>query len=118
VLELTVEEAAAYRLRAMADLPATGEVSDQDLFLALRASRELRDIQPRPDLLAAISAAALDGSEHGDELDPSGLAFNEARTVQVNRRKIMDVWNAPWVLGLFALFLGTEWSLRRRWGRL
>ena len=117
-LELTVEQPGAYTVWAEAELEATGTVSDEDVFLSLHESRELRDILPRPDLLRALSEAAADGSEHGTDLDFGDLAFVDAQTVQVNRRRIIDMWNTPYSLGAIALLLGLEWVLRRRWGRL
>lgn len=115
-LDLQVDEPAAYSLTARADIPGAGVVTDSDLFLALRETRELRDILPRPELLAALSAAS-EGGRHGDDLDPDSLSFAPARTVQVDRRNIVHVWNTPWLLGVLALMLAVEWSMRRRWGR-
>ena len=115
-LELTVEEPGAYTVRASATLESTGEIADEDLFLALVESRELRDILPRPDLLEALAEAS--GGEVADDLEASDLEFAEAQTVQVNRRRIIGVWNTPYTLGFLALLLGLEWALRRRWGRL
>ena len=117
-LELSVAEPGAYTLWAEAELDATGSVSDEDIFLSLNESRELRDILPRPELLQALTDAATADSEHGTDLDADELAFADAQTVQVNRRRIIDMWNTPYSLGAIALLLAFEWVLRRRWGRL
>jgi len=117
-LELTVETAAAYSIAASAELEGTGPVTDEDIFLSLMESRELRDILPRPDLLEALSGASTEVAEFGDDLVLEDLEFAPAETVQVNRRRIVDMWNTPYTLGFIAFFLGLEWTLRRRWGRL
>jgi hypothetical protein len=53
-----------------------------------------------------------------DDLSFSKLAFAEPKMEQVNRRRVIALWNQSWVLALLGLLFGTEWILRRRWGRL
>jgi uncharacterized membrane protein len=118
VLSLVVDREGAYELRASADLEDTGRISDEDIFLGLEDTRELRDIVPRPDLLEQLSEASAGGRAFDEAPELDDLPFRAARTVQVNRRKLLDVWSTPWALGFFALVLGLEWTLRRRWGRL
>lgn len=117
-LELLAERPGSYEVQADAELETAGSISDSDIFLCLRANQELRDILPRPQLLSALSEASSNEAESDDSLHPNGLYFNEARTVQVNRRRILTVWSSPWVLGVLALLLAAEWTLRRRWGHL
>ncbi|MBN1946337.1 MAG: hypothetical protein JW797_11725 [Bradymonadales bacterium] len=117
-LELTVEQPGSYELSARAEVGGTGTVTDRDIFLCLNDSPEMRQPMPRPDLLRALTEASAPEARSGYELSPDDLPFAPARTVQVNRRRILDVWNSPWILLLFVLLLGTEWGLRRRWGHL
>ena len=52
---------------------------------------------------------------------PRGLAnlpLRAARVEEVNRRRVVELWNTPGVLLLLVLILSVEWALRRRWGRL
>jgi hypothetical protein len=43
---------------------------------------------------------------------------NEPRTVQVNRRTVIHLWDNALLFGFVIALLGIEWTLRRRWGRL
>lgn len=90
----------------------------RELVLVLPPLDELRDVRPRPDLLEAI-AQATGGTHH--RMTPARRSvppFQPARVVEVDRRAVIDLWNHPAILLLFVLLLGTEWWLRRRWGRL
>lgn len=93
------------------------ERRDSELFLVVPTSRELRYLEPRAPLLQLLSATtggrhvSLAGGRLGD------LPILPAAIEQVGRREVLDVWSNPWVLLLFALTLGAEWALRRRWGR-
>jgi len=119
VLRYRPDEAGAYRVEASARVEDDVELRDDEIFLAVSASRELRDVEPRPDLLEAIAGASGGTSRVlpvGQRL--RNLEFLPARVQQVDDRQVIDVWNSPYLLALLALLLGTEWSLRRRWGRM
>jgi len=115
--EITADTAGAWRIEATVELEAGHPLTDAGLFIAVPPRAETRHIEPRPDLLEAIATAS--GGDH--RVLPSrlgGLHFEPARVRRVDRREVVELWTSPWVLGLFILLLGTEWSLRRRWGRL
>lgn len=114
--ELALEEPGAYTVRATLD----GEdppLEDTEVFLVVRGSRELRDIDPRPALLEALSGAT--GGRHLDApARVDGLRFADPRVEEVERREVIDLWSSPWFFALLGGLLAVEWSLRRRWGRL
>ncbi len=109
-------EPGAWTVRARASTEA-GDLSDEDLFLVHLDSQELRSIEPRADVLQAI-AEKTGGSFHLLPDFDSDMVFKEPRVVQVNRRRVIDLWDTLWVLVIICGLLGTEWTLRRRWGRL
>ena len=117
-IEIPLENVGAYTVTAQAEVEENTLAEDAEIFLALEQQPELSDIAPRPSLLEMISEST--GGTH--QVLPvrriNDLDFAPARTVQVNRRKVIDLWNTPWILLVFALFLGIDWTLRRRWGRL
>lgn len=115
--ELGAAEPGAYVVTARVEDGEGQVLEDSEVFLRVRRSTELRDVEPRPDLLRAISEAT--GGrfvEAGGRL--RGLEFREARVEEVDRRRVVDLWGNPWVLAVFVLLLSAEWGLRRRWGRL
>ncbi|MBU6159525.1 MAG: VWA domain-containing protein [Myxococcales bacterium] len=113
-----VVEAGAYVVEATAEIEEGTPLSDTEVFLAIAESMELREIEPRNDLLRALSEAT--GGRHLQLPDDtvSRLPLQEARIEQVNRRRVVQVWSSPLVLVVLAALLALEWSLRRRWGRL
>jgi len=113
--ELPVEEPGAYTVQATATTES-GKLEDEDIFLATLDSQELRSIQPRQDLLGQL--AEVSGGTFETLPDDTGMRFKEARVVQVNQRKVIEVWDSLWVLLVIAGLLAAEWMLRRRWGRL
>lgn len=116
-IELQHAEPGAYVVTATVEQDEGAALEDSEVFLRVRRSRELRDVEPRPALLEALSEAT--GGRHLDRPDRArNLEFREARVEEVNRRHVIDLWNAPWVLLVFVGLLGAEWTLRRRWGRL
>jgi hypothetical protein len=48
----------------------------------------------------------------------SNFAFAEPRAVKINRRKVIHLWDSAIMFLLILTLLGSEWTLRRRWGRL
>jgi hypothetical protein len=113
-----VVDAGAYVVEATAEIEEGTPLSDAEVFLAIAESMELREIEPRNDLLVALSEAT--GGRHLQLPDGavSRLPLQEARIEQVNRRRVVQVWSSPLVLVVLAALLALEWSLRRRWGRL
>ena len=115
--ELVHLEPGAYLVTAEVENEDGQLLEDSEVFLRVRRSRELRDVEPRPRLLEELSEAS--GGRHVERVDRlRGLEFREARVEEVNRRRVFDLWNLPGVLVVFVLLLAMEWSLRRRWGRL
>lgn len=107
----------AWQVEASIEL-ADGELeSDDEIVLVVTATDELRDIQPRPDLLRALSDAT-DARFAASPRDVGTLRFAPPRVEQVDRREVIELWSQPWLLLVLALALAAEWSLRRRWGRL
>ncbi len=119
VLRYDVTEPGAYTVRAVSALDDGTPIEDDEIFLGIVTSRELRDVSPRPALLAQLSEASEGGTTR---TAPPGrlrsLELSQTRIERVNRRQVVHVWNAPPVLVALALLLGLEWTLRRRWGRL
>ncbi len=119
VLRYDVTEPGAYTVRAVSALDDGTPIEDDEIFLGIVTSRELRDVSPRPALLAQLSEASEGGTTR--TAPPSrlrSLELSQTRIERVNRRQVVHVWNAPPVLVALALLLGLEWTLRRRWGRL
>lgn len=114
--ELAPEEPGAYSVRATME-GADPPLEDSEVFLVVRRSRELRDIDPRPALLEALSDAT-DGRHVDDAGRVDGFRFAEPRVEEVDRREVIDLWSSPWFFALLGGLLAVEWSLRRRWGRL
>ena len=118
-IAFTPEREGAWEVEAVVDVegePAEG-LRDEDVFLSVESMVEYRDIEPRPELLRALSEAT-----QGRSVDSpgrlSGARFAPPRVAEVDRREVIQLWNAPWLFALLALLLALEWSLRRRWGRL
>lgn len=117
-LEYRVPEPGIYEIGATADTDA-GQLRDSDLVLSTPDVAEFRDIVPRDGLLAKISEAtggagvtAARNAVLGD------LSLKEPQTVQVNRRTVIHLWDNSILFLIVLGLLGTEWTLRRRWGRL
>ncbi len=117
-LDVKLPDEGVYTLRASVIGDEGTEIRDEELVLAVASSLELADIEPRNDLLAALAGASGGVALEADEVSPSDLTFAPAQVEQVNRRRVIDLWNSGWVLALLGLLLGAEWTLRRRWGRL
>ena len=104
----------AYLVRVSVD--GNPDMEDEEHFLVVKDTQELRDIIPRPELLERLS------SETGGQFielpsEVPDLEFAEPRVVKVNLRSIISVWDHPVTLVLLILLLAAEWILRRRFGR-
>jgi uncharacterized membrane protein len=106
-----------WNLKAEANSSA-GQLVDEDLFLVVASQDEFRDILPRPELLDSI-AKLTDG--HHTQLpsfNPTSLRLKEPTAIQVNRRRVVNLWDSSILFLIILGLLGAEWTLRRRWGRL
>jgi uncharacterized membrane protein len=96
-----------------ADGTAIGEA--EDAFVVAPASREMIEAAPRPDILQAIAAAT-----KGKVVDASDalatLPWRDPERIEVGQRTSKPLWDNWKVLVLLCLVVGTEWTLRRRWG--
>ncbi|MBH25012.1 MAG: hypothetical protein CMH57_11260 [Myxococcales bacterium] len=113
---LPADEPGAYTVRASARTES-GNLVDEDIFLVTLDSQELRSIEPREPLLKQLAEVTQGTYERVEDAD-DGFQFKEPRVVRINRRKVIDVWDTLYVLLIICSLLGSEWMLRRRWGRL
>ncbi|MFB6263424.1 MAG: glutamine amidotransferase [Bradymonadaceae bacterium] len=106
-----------YNVSVRAQTPA-GTLEDEEIALVAPDVREFRNIIPRNDLLGAIAGATggFAGTLPGADL--SNLRFRQSDRVEVNKRRVVHLWDSVVVFALILILLGTEWTLRRRWGRL
>ncbi len=116
-LTFVPSEPGAWQVEASIEL-ADGQIeTDDEIVLVVDATDELRDIQPRPELLRALSDAT-DARFAQSPRDIGSMRFAPPRIEQVDRREVIELWSQPWLLLVLAMALAAEWSLRRRWGRL
>ena len=117
-LELPGIPPGAYRVSALATDPQGAEIGRAEDAVAVRQSGpETSDPLPRPALLKAI--AEITGGSYSEL--PSrlpNLHALESERVEVGRRKDRPIWDTGWPLLALCLTLGSEWWLRRRWGRM
>ncbi len=116
-LTLPVDQPGAWTVRAAATTEA-GKLTDEDIFLVTLDTQELRSIQPREDLLQQLAQASGGSYAALPDDDADDLTFKPARVTQVNRRRVIEVWDSLAVFALICALLAAEWMLRRRWGRL
>ena len=116
-LEIPAEDPGVWTATARAKTEA-GELHDEDVMLVLPASLEIRDVLPRSDLLQSLAEATEGNALGADEASSDALRLAPPRTVRVNKREVVQLWDSGWVFGLLVALLGVEWMLRRRWGRL
>ncbi len=96
----------------------SGDLRDVDVALSVLANDELRDVLPRPDLLEKIAEQTDATHATWDDVGAGTFQFAPPRTVRVNRRTVIQLWDSFPVFVIILLLLGLEWTLRRRWGRL
>jgi uncharacterized membrane protein/Mg-chelatase subunit ChlD len=116
-LEIPVDREGVWEVSAHAQTSA-GDLRDGDVTLVVVSAEELRDVLPREDLLDSIATAADGQAVDVDEVGPETFNFAEPRTVRVNRRTVIQLWDSFAVFAIILVLLGAEWTLRRRWGRL
>lgn len=116
--QVTADKEAAWRVEAEMSIDDSIDATADEIFLSTHQSNELRDVQPRDDLLKKIADASGGKFVRAGRSALAKLPFEAPRVDRVSNRKSVDVWSAPWILVLFVLLLAAEWHLRRRWGRL
>ncbi|RAL23734.1 hypothetical protein DL240_06145 [Lujinxingia litoralis] len=116
-LDLSLKEPGVYHLRAEVET-SSGTLSDENLVLVVPDVEQLRDIVPRNKLLAQIAKHTRAYHTLLPELDPGALSFNAPRFVEIHQRRVVQLWDSALLFLVILGLLGTEWSLRRRWGRL
>jgi uncharacterized membrane protein len=114
---LPVDASGIYRVTARADTEA-GQLEDSDITLSTADVEELRQIVPRDDLLKEMARATQGTFSVLPDFDPSDLPFDASERVEINRRKVIHLWDSVVVFGIILVLLGLEWTLRRQWGRL
>ena len=116
-LAVQADGEAAWRVHATALVEEDVAPELDEIFLSVDHSDELREVEPRNDLLRQISDAT-GGTHRAGPTNLATLRYLEPRAERVNRRTTIDVWSSPWILLAIAVLLAAEWQLRRRWGRL
>ena len=113
VVEVPIRDKGVYQLRASSD-----GLSDEDILLAVPDVNEFREIIPRAELLDSMASASDAYHDLLPDLSGSSFEFEPPRYVQINRRKVIQLWDTAIIFGLIIALLGLEWTFRRRWGRL
>lgn len=116
-LSVPVPQTGVYELVAQASTKA-GELNDRDIFLSVPDVNEFRQIIPRDKLLASLAQASDGYHAVLPDFDASSLEFEPPNYVKVNRRKVIQLWDSFLLFFVILGLLGTEWTLRRHWGRL
>jgi hypothetical protein len=114
---LKVDRPGVYEVDARVEGEA-GELRDQDTILVVEDVEEWRDIIPREELLASMARASGGAHQVAERFSAGALELEEPRAVKINRRKVIQLWDSFAVFVVLLALLGTEWTLRRRWGRL
>jgi uncharacterized membrane protein len=103
-----------YRVEVAAERDRISLGQDATDFVVQVQERELRTPYANLELLKNLSDLT-----HGRSTELGGLPElltklrAEQRPVRIERAVSTEVWNSPWVLALFWLFLAGEWLLRR-----
>ncbi len=114
---LRVDRPGVYEVDARVE-GETGELRDQDTILVVEDVKEWRDIIPREELLASLARETGGAHQVAPRFSAGDLELEEPRAVKINRRKVIQLWDSLLVFVALLTLLGTEWTLRRRWGRL
>lgn len=117
-IPFTPEQQGVYELSAhVKSADSKEDLSDQRMLLIVPNSQEYQNILPRQDLLESIAKVS-EGTYTDLAKGTVTPQFVEPRSVKVNRRKVVQLWDSALTFLLILLLLGVEWTLRRRWGRL
>ncbi len=114
--KLNLTEAGVYKISVVSKTKA-GVLKDKDVVIAVRSVAEFRDIIPRADLLKQIAETTGGTFTLLPDASPK-LNLLPSKSIQVNRRKVIHLWDTSVAFLLLIGLLGLEWTLRRRWGRL
>jgi uncharacterized membrane protein len=110
-----VEQAGVHNVVAEASRRSAALGRAEHWFLAGGADMEFSDPRLNDELLRRIAVATKGAYFHESDVGELLRAVGRLRAGgDATERR--DVWNQGWVLGLVVLMLGTEWTLRRRWG--
>ena len=114
-LVLPVLGPGAYKAVVTAKKDGTAVGEAEEAFVVAPAARELTEAAPRPDILKAVAEATKGRLiDAGDSL--SGLPWRDPERVEVGQRTSKPLWDTWKVLAALCVVVGTEWTLRRRWG--
>jgi uncharacterized membrane protein len=116
-LSVPVSEAGVYVLVAEATTES-GTLSDRNIFLSVPDVNEFRQIIPRDPLLASLAQASDGYHATLPDFSASSLRFEPPSFVKVNERRVIQLWDSFLLFFVIIGLLGTEWTLRRHWGRL
>lgn len=97
---------------------SAGVLSDENLVLVTPDIAQYRDIVPRNELLELLSDATDGYHTVLPAFQPRQLHFNEPRRTEVHQRDVIQLWDNLFLFFAVLALLGTEWTFRRRWGRL
>ena len=115
--EFPVDEPGVYTVAASSETSA-GTLEDREIVLSIPDVEEFRHIVPRDDLMEQFASATGGHAATLPDFDPGDLVFDESSRVEIDRRKVIHLWNSVVVFVLIIGLLTAEWTLRRRWGRL
>ncbi len=104
-----------YRLRASATLNGRSLGYDDALIESSRDNREWIDVSPRPDVLAAIAAAAGGGSISFRD-GTGALEFKDTGEEIITGTMDLPLWDNWPTFGLSFSLMVACWYLRRKWG--
>jgi uncharacterized membrane protein len=112
-------EQGSYRVVVRAGSVSSGTRQEKEtVFVVQEMDYEMADTTPNPELLRAISR--MSGGQHlplsADVFDR--LAWPKPVHEQLVRFKREPLWNTWLMLAGVFFLLFTEWTLRRRWGRM
>ena len=117
-LRLTTGSLPAGPWRATATVRRDGEElgRGEDVFVVEDAGPEFARPWPRPDILAFVADRTGGSVERAKPGVLADLSLKDPGQVDIGQRKSKPLWDGATALALFALLVGGEWALRRRWG--
>jgi len=113
--DMRFEDPGIYRVTATATRSGTIIGTSTHSFLVGGADLEMADPRLNEDVLRRVAAASGGGYLRAGAAQDLSTLFASAGTDTVAPR-LEDLWQTPWVLVAVILLLGTEWTLRRKWG--
>jgi hypothetical protein len=95
--------------------------ADQGSFSVGELTVEFQDVRLNAKLLQEVADRSGGQFFRAPEIDGLARAIASHPRFQVSqseRATTVELWNAPWLLGILILLLATEWTLRKRSGML